>query len=69
MTPREQVYLTRNIAAALRGAAAAFDAGRPDVVDTETCLIAVGFYAALDAMGKILDVGDWREENRDDKRA
>jgi len=63
-----KLYDATQLAAALRAAAASFEAGRPDISGTTMDAVAEGFYAALDALGLAFDLGDWREENRDDKR-
>ncbi len=56
------IYSKDDILNALRGTARAFDAGKPDVSEATTDLIARGFYAGLDAMGLSFGVDDWREE-------
>ncbi len=57
------IHSTDDVLNALRGIARAFDAGKPEVSEATTDLIALGFYAALDAMA--LSFGsDWREEER-----
>lgn len=60
------IYSKDDVLNALRGTARAFEAGKPDVSEATTDLIALGFYAALESMGLSFGVGDWREENRDE---
>ena len=62
MIPRDQVYWTHDIAAALRGLSASRAAGQPEVLDDRARRDGVVYNWALDAVGLALAVGDWREE-------
>jgi len=69
MPPRDQVYWTHDIAAALRGLAYSFAVvADAEVLSGRAQRDAQVRRETLDAVGLVLDVGDWREENRDGKR-
>ena len=63
------LYDKSNIADVLRGLASAHADGQPEVLDDRARRDGLVYNRALDAVGLVLGVGDWREENRDEQRA